>query len=113
MIVYIADLYKENSPEFIYYLTLYNIFDVFLEDISEKIIVIENADPGYDWIFSKKPAGLITKYGGANSHMAIRSAEYNLPAAIGCGEQPFNRVVAAKKCLLDCQRKSLEPIELT
>jgi SNF2 family DNA or RNA helicase len=32
---YIADLYKENSPEFIYYLTLYNIFDEFLEDITE------------------------------------------------------------------------------
>jgi ERCC4-related helicase len=32
---YIADLYKENSPEYIYYLTLYNIFDEFLEDISE------------------------------------------------------------------------------
>ena len=32
---YIADLYKENSPEFIYYLTLYNIFNEFLEDISE------------------------------------------------------------------------------
>lgn len=32
---YIADLYKENPPEFIYYLTLFNIFDEFLEDISE------------------------------------------------------------------------------
>lgn len=32
---YIANLYKENSPEFIYYLTLYNIFDEFLEDITE------------------------------------------------------------------------------
>jgi len=32
---YIANLYKENSPEFIYYITLYNIFDEFLEDISE------------------------------------------------------------------------------
>ena len=32
---YIADLYKENSPEYIYYVTLYNIFDEFLEDISE------------------------------------------------------------------------------
>lgn len=32
---YISNLYKENSPEFIYYLTLYNIFDEFLEDISE------------------------------------------------------------------------------
>lgn len=32
---YIADLYNENSPEFIYYLTLFNIFDEFLEDVSE------------------------------------------------------------------------------
>lgn len=32
---FISDLYKENSPEFIYYITLYNIFNEFLEDISE------------------------------------------------------------------------------
>ena len=32
---YIANLYKENSPEYIYYITLYNIFDEFLEDITE------------------------------------------------------------------------------
>ena len=43
--------------------------------------------------------------------MAIRCAEYGLPAAIGCGEQPFERVVKSKKCLLDCQGKRLEPID--
>lgn len=32
---FINDLYKENSPEFIYYITLYNIFNEFLEDITE------------------------------------------------------------------------------
>lgn len=32
---YISELYKENSPEFIYYIILYNIFDEFLEDISQ------------------------------------------------------------------------------
>lgn len=32
---YIAEIYKENSPEFVYYLTLHNIFNEFLEDISE------------------------------------------------------------------------------
>lgn len=77
-----------------------------------KIVCIEGADPGYDWIFTRDIAGLITKYGGANSHMAIRSAEYNIPASIGCGEQPYNRVVTAKQCLLDCQGKRLEPIDL-
>ena len=81
--------------------------------LENKIICIEGADPGYDWIFTRNIAGLITKYGGANSHMAIRSAEYNLPAAIGCGEQTYDRIVSTKKCLLDCQRKNLEPIELS
>jgi glutamine kinase len=87
----------------------------YLEDIPDlkgKIICIEGADPGYDWIFTRNIAGLITKYGGANSHMAIRCAEYGLPAAIGCGEQPFERVISSKKCLLDCQGKRLAPIDI-
>jgi hypothetical protein len=82
-------------------------------DLDNKIVCIEGADPGYDWIFTRNIKGLITKYGGANSHMAIRSAEYNIPAAIGCGEQPYNRVIKAKRCLLDCQGKRLEPIDLS
>lgn len=78
-------------------------------DLEDKIVCIEGADPGYDWIFTRKIAGLITKYGGANSHMAIRCAEYNLPAAIGCGEQPFERVIKAKTVILDCEGKKLDP----
>ena len=35
VINFISELYKENSPDFIYYITLYNIFNEFLEDISE------------------------------------------------------------------------------
>lgn len=38
---FISNLYKENSPEFIYYVTLYNIFNEFLEDISEDEIANE------------------------------------------------------------------------
>ncbi len=37
-----------------------------------QIVLIERADPGYDWLFLNSFAGLITKYGGSNSHMAIR-----------------------------------------
>ena len=57
--------------------------------LKNRIVVIENADPGFDWIFSQEIAGLITKYGGVNSHMAIRCAEFAIPAAIGCGEQRY------------------------
>ena len=77
------------------------------KDISEKIIVIENADPGYDWIFTKKPAGLITKYGGIASHMAIRCTELGLPAAIGIGEIIYEKIDDAKKILLDCDNQQI------
>ena len=76
-----------------------------------KIVCIEGADPGYDWIFTRNIAGLITKYGGANSHMAIRCAEYGIPAAIGCGEQPFDKIAKAKKVILDCKGKKIDPIQ--
>ena len=56
-------------------------------ELEGKIVLIEKADPGFDWIFTKSIAGLITRYGGAASHMAIRCAEFEIPAAIGCGEK--------------------------
>jgi len=34
----ITAAYNENSPEFIYYVTLYNIFNEFLEDVSEDVL---------------------------------------------------------------------------
>ena len=34
----ISNAYKENSPDFIYFVTLYNIFNEFLEDISEDVL---------------------------------------------------------------------------
>ena len=71
-------------------------------NIQNKIVLIENADPGYDWIFSRKIKGLVTQYGGVNSHMAIRCAELNLPAAIGCGEKKFEELKKSKMIELDC-----------
>ena len=35
---HIESVYKENSPEYIYFLVLYNIFNEFLEDITEDIL---------------------------------------------------------------------------
>lgn len=75
-----------------------------------KIVCIENADPGYDWVFTRGIAGLITQYGGANSHMAIRCAEFGIPAAIGCGEQLFNRLARSQHIALDCRDKTLRPL---
>ena len=84
--------------------------DLTHRSLDGKIVLIENADPGFDWIFSKKIAGLITKYGGANSHMAIRCAEFGIPAAIGCGEQRFEVFLNAKQISLDCSAGLINPL---
>ena len=72
-------------------------------DIEGKIVVIDKADPGYDWIFTKNIKGLITKYGGVASHMAIRCSEFGLPAAIGCGEKIYQEVSSAQNITLNCK----------
>jgi len=77
------------------------------QDLDGCVVCIESADPGYDWVFTRSIAGLVTKYGGTNSHMAIRCAEYGLPAAIGCGELLFDKISSAKRCTLDAGQQTL------
>ena len=79
-------------------------------DLTGKIVVIESADPGFDWIFSRAIAGLLTKFGGANSHMAIRCVEFDLPAAIGCGEQIYDRVLRARAVEINCAEERVLPL---
>ena len=74
-------------------------------NLSGKIILIENADPGFDFLFSYKIKGLITKYGGSNSHMAIRCMELGLPAIIGVGDMIYEDFVNSKKVYIDCNNK--------
>lgn len=72
------------------------------EDLMDKIVMIPKADPGYEWIFTKGIKGFITKYGGMASHMAIRCAEFEIPAAIGCGEKIYNYASSLNYMELDC-----------
>lgn len=81
------------------------------ERLDGAIVCIRNADPGFDWLFSRGIAGLVTQFGGTNSHMAIRCSEYGIPAAIGCGELLFERVRRASRCLLDAENQVLRPVE--
>lgn len=76
--------------------------------IAGHIVMIESADPGFDWIFSHDIAGLVTKFGGANSHMAIRCAEFMIPAAIGCGERIYDRLRGADLVVLNCASHKVE-----
>lgn len=79
------------------------ISDLSDTNLEGKIVLIKSADPGFDYLFTKNIAGLITCYGGANSHMAIRASELGLPAAIGVGEENFSKFLSAKRIKLDCE----------
>ena len=71
-------------------------------NLKGKIVLIKSADPGYDYLFTKHIAGLITCYGGANSHMAIRASELALPSVIGVGEERFATLCKAKRVRIEC-----------
>lgn len=75
--------------------------------ISNAIVLVSKADPGFDWIFSHNINGLITEYGGANSHMAIRAAELGLPAAIGVGSKTYNDLLKSKLIKLNCRNRNI------
>ena len=78
------------------------------DDVIEgTILAIENADPGYDWIFTRGIAGFVTAYGGVNSHMAIRASELGVPAAIGVGDDMLKKIRAASMLELDAENKKM------
>jgi len=75
-----------------------------------RIVLVPQADPGYDWLFGHDIAGLVTMYGGTNSHMAVRAAEFGLPAAIGVGEARYDQLRRADRVELDCEGRGLRVI---
>lgn len=81
------------------------------QSLDSKIVFITNADPGFDWVFSNNIAGLITMWGGINSHMAIRAGELGIPAVIGCGEINYNKWSRAIKLYINCAGKLVEIVE--
>ena len=49
----IENVYRENAPDFIYFVTLYNIFNEFLEDISEDVLPNEATGFKFSQIWNK------------------------------------------------------------
>jgi phosphohistidine swiveling domain-containing protein len=81
------------------------------DSLKGKIVCIPNADPGFDWLFSRDIGGLVTAWGGSNSHMAIRAGELGLPSVIGAGEAKFAAWSAARVLHIDCAGKLVDVIE--
>ena len=71
------------------------------------IVCAERLDPGFEWLFSQPIAGLIVRYGGPNSHVAVRCHELGIPAVLGCPQTQFEAVCAAAEVELDCGAETL------
>lgn len=118
IIIHPKDIYNyfllEEEPNFV---TLEQVEgEVVLEEainymnVEGKIVFIQAADPGYDFLFSKQIGGLVTQFGGANSHMAIRCAELQIPAVIGAGEKKYWEWKKANCLQIDCAKKKVSLI---
>ena len=79
--------------------------------LDNHIVFIENADPGFDFLFSHDIKGLVTKYGGANSHMAIRCMELNIPAIIGIGKVNFNFFSSSNLIEINCNNSKINVLK--
>lgn len=104
---------RENQPNFITQKSIKGKVCLLnnIDNLNGSIICIPNADPGFDWIFSHKIAGLITAWGGVNSHMAIRSGEIGLPAVIGAGEILYKKWSTKKKLHINCAGRYVEILQ--
>lgn len=65
------------------------------------MLAIASADPGFEWMFLRRPAAIVTAYGGPNSHIAIRCVELGIPALLGVGPEAFRRIATAARLMID------------
>jgi len=79
-------------------------------DEIDGVVVLERADPGWDWLFGHATRGIVTQVGGANSHMAVRCAELGVPAALGVGELVHRELLEARVIELDARRRIVRAV---
>ena len=79
-----------------------------MNKLKNKIILLPNADKGWDWVFSipiKRSHNKIR--GGPNSHMAIRAAEKNIVSVFGVGDNLFKQIQQHKIIEIDPGNKKI------
>ena len=104
--------YSEDQPNYIGASTITGPPATWPTDdaLDGAILLIESADPGFEWIFGTNIAGFITMFGGPNSHMAIRAHELGMTAIIGAGPALYENWRRASVLRIDSSEQRVEII---
>lgn len=78
-------------------------------DLRGRVVVLEAADPGFEFLFGSEIAALVTCYGGVNSHMAVRCQESGTPGVLGVGPDRFDQLLRADQVTIDFDSRRLIP----
>lgn len=68
---------------------------------SDCVVVLETCEPGFDWVFMRRPAAIVTAFGGPNAHVALRAHEVDCPALLGVGPEATARIVESAAIEID------------
>lgn len=77
---------------------------------SGSIVAIASADPGFEWIFSRRPKALITAFGGPHSHMALRCADLGCGVVLGLGIERFDRLIHTTQLRIDFDHAHIQAV---
>lgn len=61
---------------------------------SARALLLERCEPGFDWVYGRRPAVIVTAYGGPNAHVALRAHELGCPALLGVGTEVLQQMAS-------------------
>ena len=104
---------EESEPNFITQLILESEVIVIENenvDIKNKIVLIENADPGFDWIWSpyKRIDNKIWRCCISHGNKMCR---IRFTCGIGCGDLIFENILSSNIIRLDCLNKKITVLQ--
>lgn len=80
------------------------------ELVKGRVILLENADPGFDFLFRSEPLAIVTAYGGQNSHVAIRCLSQGIRCVTGIGVVAYEYLLEQSAVRIDFEGQKLEGI---
>lgn len=70
-----------------------------------QVLLMERCEPGFDWVYGRRPLALVTAYGGPNAHVALRAHELGCPALLGVGREMLQQMAGSPAIEIDFDQR--------